>query len=39
MCKPAVVFADKMEALSWVSIEEAVGTRETLFGSSIDLMC
>lgn len=39
MCKLSVVFADKIEALSWVSVEEAVGIRETLFGSSIDLMC
>ena len=39
MCKPAVVFADKIEVLSWVSIEEAVGIRETSFGSSVDLMC
>lgn len=39
MCKLAVVFVDKIEALSWVSIEEAVGTYETLFGYNIDLMC
>lgn len=39
MCELVVVFADKIEALSWVSIEEAVGTRETSFGSSVDLMC
>lgn len=39
MCELAVVFADKIEALSWVSIEEAAGIRGTLFGSSIDLMC
>lgn len=39
MCELVVVSADKIEALSWVSIEEAVGTRETSFGSSVDLMC
>lgn len=39
MCKLDVVFADKIEALSWVSIEEAVGTHETSFGSSVDLIC
>lgn len=39
MCELVVVFADKIEALSWVSIEEAVGICETLFGSSVDLMC
>ena len=39
MCKLVVVFADKIEALFWVSIEEAVGIRGTLFGSSVDLMC
>lgn len=39
MYKLVVVFVDKTEALSWVSIEEAVGIRETSFGSSVDLMC
>lgn len=39
MCKLSVVFADKIEALPWVSIEEAVGIREISFGSSVDLMC
>lgn len=39
MCKLAVVFADKIVALSWVSIEEAVGTYETSFVASVDLMC
>lgn len=39
MCELAVVFADKIEALSGVSIEEAVGIREPLFGYNIDLMC
>lgn len=39
MCELVVVFADKIEALSWVSIEEAVGIREILFGSSVDLIC
>lgn len=39
MCKLAVVFVDKIEALSWVSIEEAVGIREPLFGYNVDLMC
>lgn len=32
-------FADKIEALSWVSLKEVMGTRETSFGSSVDLMC
>lgn len=39
MCELVVVFVDKTEALSGVSIEEAVGIRETSFGSSVDLMC
>lgn len=39
MCKLSVVFVDKIEALSWVSIEEVVGIRETSFGSSVDLVC
>lgn len=39
MCKPAGVFADKIEALSRVSLKEVMGTCETLFGSSVDLMC
>lgn len=33
------VFADKIEALLWVFIEEVVGTYETLFGYNVDLMC
>lgn len=39
MCELVVVFVDKIEALSRVSIEEAVGIRGTLFGSSVDLIC
>lgn len=39
MCELVVVFVDKIEALSWVSIEEAVGIREPLFGYNVDLMC
>ena len=39
MCKLVIVFADKIKALSWVAIEEVVGTYETLFVVSVDLMC
>lgn len=39
MCELVIVFADKIKALSWVAIEEVMGTRETSFGSSVDLMC
>lgn len=39
MCELVVVFVDKIEALSWVSIEEVMGTYETLFVASVDLMC
>lgn len=39
MCELVVVFADKIEALSWVSIEEAVGIHEPLIGYNVDLMC
>lgn len=39
MYKLVVVFVDKTEALSGVSIEEVVGTYETSFVASVDLMC